>query len=145
MSDTGRLSLIVAGAGLAFGALLHLVALVGGPAWIGFVGAPPAIVDSARAGTWLAPVTTLGIGAILAVGAGYAFAGAGWLRRLPFMIWVLRIVAFVLILRGLMVVPMAARANFAAAFDAFHVAASAFVLAIGCLLAIGVRGLRPAS
>lgn len=145
MSAAARTSLIIGGIGLVMAGLLHVVVLIGGPSWIAFVGAPASVVESARAGTWLAPVTTLAIAGVLLIWAAYAFSAAGWLHRLPFRNWVLGIVAAVLILRGLLAGPMMVQANYAAAFDVFHVAMSVVVLVLGCLLAFGLYGLRRAA
>lgn len=126
------------------GALLHIVALIGGPSWIAFVGAPPSIVHSAREGTWLAPVTTLGIAAILTVWALYAFSGIGWIRPLPLLKPVLGVIAVIFTLRGLMVLPFLGQANLSSAFDLFAVAASLGILVLGCAYALGLYNLlRP--
>jgi hypothetical protein len=135
-----RSSYVVAGCGLLAGALLHVVVLIGGPDWIAFVGAPPSVVDSSRGGTWLAPVSTLGIAFLLTVWALYAFSAAGLMRRLPFARTMLSIVAVVFIVRGLIIAPAlaAGRVNWHALIDLFIVSSSLFILAIGVLLAIGL-------
>lgn len=139
-AERARSSYAVAGCGLLAGALLHVVVLIGGTDWIAFVGAPPSVVDSSREGTWLAPVSTLGIALLLTVWALYAFSAADLMRRLYFVRTMLSIVAVVFILRGLIIAPAlaAGRVNWRAPIDLFIVSSSLFILAIGVLLAIGL-------
>ena len=80
----GGFYFIAAALGLTAGALLHVVALVGGPEWIAFVGAPASVVESAKTGTWLAPAGALGITALLLVLALYCLSAAGKIRPFPF-------------------------------------------------------------
>lgn len=82
-------------------ALLHVVALLAGPAMIAALGAPDNIVQSARQGTMLAPLSILAIGAALAVLGLYAMSAAGRFRRLPCMRLVLGAAAGVFFLRAL--------------------------------------------
>lgn len=136
--------LAAGGVGVLFGALAHVVALVGGSRWIAFLGAPPSIVQSARNGTWLAPVTTLGIAAILAIWALYAFSGVGWVRPLPLLKPVLGLIAAIFILRGLLVVSFVRQANFSSPFDVFAIVTSLFILVLGLGYALGLYSLlRP--
>lgn len=90
----------------AAGVLIHLVALAAGPAWFAFFGAPPAIVRSAEAGTWLAPVTTLAISAGMGLCALYGASALGWMRRLPLLHLGLCVVAATCLLRAVVVVPL---------------------------------------
>ncbi len=133
-----RWVLAAGGLGVLLGALLHVGVLIGGPEWIAFVGAPPSIVQSAREGTWLAPVTTLGIAAVLTFWALYAFSGIGWIRPLPLLKPVLGFVAFIFIVRGVMVLPFLKQANMSSGFDLFAAAASFFILVVGCAYALGL-------
>ena len=45
------------------GVIVYVGAVVAGPTWFVFFNAPPVVVASARAGTWLAPLTALAIAA----------------------------------------------------------------------------------
>lgn len=90
----------------AAGVLIHLVALVAGPAWFAFFGAPPAIVRSAEAGTWLAPVSTLAISAGMGLCGLYGASALGWMRRLPLLRLGLGTVAATCLLRAVVVVPL---------------------------------------
>jgi len=143
-------SFIFAGLGLLAGALLHVVVLVGGPDWIAFVGAPASVVDSARSGTWLAPVGALSIAVLLALWALYAFSAAGVVRRLPLLRTVLVFISVVFIVRGLIIIPALAggRINWRAPIDLFVVASSLLILTLGLSIAAGLTGcrnLRPAT
>lgn len=90
-----------------FGVLIHVAAIIGGPSWYQFFGAPPQIVDSARAGTLLAPISTTCIALLMGVCAAYAYSALGLLRRLPLMGIMLAGMAAVCILRALVLVPVA--------------------------------------
>ncbi|MBR7801374.1 hypothetical protein [Undibacterium fentianense] len=65
------------------GVLIHVVALFAGPTWYAFFGAPPSIVESARQGTWLAPVSGAVIALLMGICALYALSALGHIRRLP--------------------------------------------------------------
>lgn len=104
-----RLLPALAAAIAAAGVLIHLGAILGGPAWFVFFGAPPAVVRSAEAGTWLAPVSTLLIAAAMGLCGLYAASALGWLRRLPLLRAGLAAMATVCLLRALVLVPLAWR------------------------------------
>ena len=137
-------SFIFAAAILFAGALLHIAVLIGGAEWIAFVGAPPAIVQSAERGTWLAPASTLAIAVLLGVLAVYALSASGALPRLPFVRPVLGLFAAIFVLRGLIVAPalLQGRVNWAAPIDVFIIASSAAILLLGIALGLGLWGLR---
>lgn len=136
-----KLCLAIGGLGVFAGAGVHIVALMGGPSWIEFLGAPPSVVRSAAEGTWLAPAGALGIAALLTVWGLYAFSGTGWIRPLPLLKTVLGGVALIFIVRGLIVIPFLGRADWASPIEVFAVAASVFVLLLGIAYAIGFCGL----
>ena len=129
--------LVSGGIGVLVGAGLHVVALIGGPSWIEFGGAPPSVVQSARQGTWLAPTGALGIAALLTVWALYAFSGAGRIRPLPMLKTVLGGVALIFVIRGVIIIPFLSRANWASPIEIFAVAASVFVFVLGAAYAVG--------
>jgi hypothetical protein len=91
----------------AFGALIHFAAIAGGSDWYVFFNAPPQVVASSRAGTWLAPVSTGIIGLLMAVCAAYTFSALGRLPRLPLPRLMLGGMAGVCLLRALVIVPLA--------------------------------------
>lgn len=90
-----------------FGVAIHVAAMIGGPHWYAFFGAPPQVVASAQAGTWLAPVATTGIAVLMGICAMYACAALGWVRRLPLLRTMLAGIAAVCLLRALVLVPAA--------------------------------------
>ncbi|MGM9516259.1 hypothetical protein ACS5PK_18560 [Roseateles sp. DB2] len=93
----------------AAGVLIHVGAILGGPAWFIFFGAPPAIVRSAEVGTWLAPVSSLLIAAAMGLCGLYAASALGWVRRLPLLRMGLAAMAAVCLLRAVVLVPLAWR------------------------------------
>ena len=89
------------------GALLHVAAIAGGASWYAFFGAPPAVVASARAGTWLAPASAAIIAALMALCAVYACSALGVVRRLPLLRTTLAAIAAICLLRGVILLPLA--------------------------------------
>lgn len=89
------------------GASIHIAAIIGGPSWYAFFGAPPSVVASARAGTWLAPVATAGIALLMGLCAAYACSALGLLARLPLLRTALAGIAALCLLRALVLVPLA--------------------------------------
>ncbi len=65
------------------GVVIHLGAVFGGPSWFAFFNAPPSVVESARVGSWLAPVSALVIAALMGLCAVYAASALGLIRRPP--------------------------------------------------------------
>ena len=101
---TARNPWLVAGGCLSLAAAaLHIGCIVGGPAWYRFFGAGEEMARAAERGSWTPPLLTLGIAAILAIWAAYAFAGAGLIRRLPLMRTALVAISAIYLLRGLFV------------------------------------------
>ena len=144
MTFNNKVSLILAGSGAFLGGLLHIVALWCGPEWIAFLHAPPSVVESARLGTWLAPVGSLVITALMWLCSLYAFSAAGFLRRLPLLRTGLFVVALVCIVRGLILIPllMIYPRFLLVHIDTFEVVASIIWLAIGIFFALGLHGIR---
>jgi hypothetical protein len=89
------------------GVAIHVAAMIGGPSWYAFFGAPPQVVASAQAGTWLAPVSTAGIAVLMGICAMYACSALGLVRRLPLLRTMLAGIAAVCLLRALVLVPVA--------------------------------------
>ena len=111
------------------------------------MGAPPEVVRSAELGTWLAPVSTVGIAALLGGLALYSLAAAGKIRALPLVKPILGLFAAIFVLRGLIIVPalVQGRVNWAAPVDVFIVTSSFAILVLGVALCLGLwatRGLR---
>ena len=116
-------------------AILHLAVVAGGPDWYRFFGAGEGMARMAERGMLQPTLITLGIVAILAVWAAYAFAGAGLIRRLPLMRTALVAISAVYLLRGLILAPMLAFRP--ERVDAFTVWSSLIVLAYGIAYAVG--------
>lgn len=97
----------LAGAIAMVGAAIHVAAIFGGVEWFVFFNAPSPVVASARAGTWLAPVSTSVIAALMALCGAYAYAALGLIRRLPLLRLMLAGMAAVCLLRALVLLPLA--------------------------------------
>jgi hypothetical protein len=137
-ADMPRNAWLVAGGLLsAVAAALHLAIIAGGPDWYRFFGAGEGMALMAERGMLRPTLFALGIAAVLAVWAAYAFAGAGLIRRLPMMRTALVAISAVYLLRGLAPVPMLLfRPDLV---DAFALWSSAIVLVYGLSYAIGTR------
>ncbi len=98
--------IVLAAAIAAFGAAIHVAAILGGPSWYAFFGAPPQVVASARDGSWLAPVSTMVIALLMGICALYACSALGLVRRLPLLRTGLAAIAAICLLRALVVVPL---------------------------------------
>ena len=97
---------LVIGGGLSVAAsLLHIACIIGGPDWYRFFGAGEAMATMAEQGSMTPTLVTLGIAAILAIWAAYAFSGAGLLPRLPLLRTGLVTISAVYLLRGLALIP----------------------------------------
>jgi len=144
MSKFVKRYLILAGIAASAGAALHIAILFGGPDWYAFFGAPRGLVEMARAGNLRAPISCLVIAAFLTLLAGYAFSGAGVIRRLPFLRFGLASIAAILILRGVLFVPLIVfRPGSLAGIcdcrdvDSFIIVTSALCLGLGVGYALG--------
>lgn len=89
------------------GVIIHVGAVIAGPTWFEFFNAPPRVVASARAGTWLAPISALTIAGLMLTCAIYAASVVGIVRRPPFQRLGLLAVAVVCLLRALVLPPLA--------------------------------------
>ena len=134
--------LVAAGLLSAAAALLHLAIIAGGPGWYRFFGAGEAMARMAERGMLRPALITVGIAAILAVWAAYAFAGAGLIRRLPLMRTALVLISCIYLLRGLILVPLLLFRP--AIVDGFTLWSSLIVLAYGVAYAVGTWRAWPA-
>ena len=100
------LSIYLAAIIALIGVIIHIAAIFGGTSWYIYFGAPPSVVESARNGTWLAPVSTLIITSLMAICAAYAFSALGVVRRLPFLRTGLAGMAIICLLRSLVLWPL---------------------------------------
>jgi len=137
MLSSSRLFSIV-GYIFVMGSLFHIVCLIGGPDWIAFAGAPSWAVESLREGTWPAPVATLSIAGLLAMWAAYSFSAANKIPRLPFLKTILGMIAFILIVRGVIFLPALPNWNWSHPLYIFHGLLSFLVLTLGLMCAAGL-------
>lgn len=98
----GRLLLVLAGL-IAFGtALAHTSCIYFGPECYSAQMAPPEVVEAAKPGSLVAPIGTLLVSAIF-VGIGcYAFSAAGVMRPFPKLNFIIYLISFTCVVRGLL-------------------------------------------
>lgn len=92
------LAILIAAAGV----VIHVGAVIAGPSWFAFFNAPPSVVASARAGTWLATVSALVIAALMGTCGLYAASAAGLVGRAPLLRLGLAGMAVVCLVRALL-------------------------------------------
>lgn len=140
--------LVGASIAVAVGALMHLAALAGGPAWLAALGAPAGLVQMAATGALRPIVTTAGIAAVLLLMAAYGFVAAGVLRwRLPFVRLVLFAFGAGLVLRAFILPAIAiwrpqllqGICGRCESFDGFVLLTSALCLAVGAIYLASAR------
>jgi hypothetical protein len=83
-------------------AIAHMSCIFLGPECYSAQMAPSIIVESAINGTYLAPVGTVIASSIFAVLGLYALSGAGVIRKLPLLKYVIYVVAALCIIRGIL-------------------------------------------
>ena len=98
----GVILLVIAAAIAFLTALAHLSCIYFGPQCYEIQMAPPDIVESARAGTLLAPVGTILVAMIFVVLGCYALSGAKLMRELPLLKFGVYTIAVICIIRGIL-------------------------------------------
>ena len=128
--------LMIGGGLSAAAALAHVVIVIGGPAWYRFFGAGEQLARLAERGSPVPALVTLAIATVLAGWAGYAFAGAGLIRRLPFTRAALVLITGIYLARGLVVFSpdVLMRSDLSSSFLLYS---SLIVLAYGVIHAVG--------
>jgi hypothetical protein len=106
MKSTQTIWIYLAGIIALIGVVIHFAAIFGGASWYAYFGAPRSVVQSAREGTWLAPVGALVIAGLMAICAAYAFSAIGFIRRLPLLRTGLVSIAAICLLRSLVLWPL---------------------------------------
>lgn len=139
--SAGSAWLIAGGVLSAVAALLHVAIIVGGPDWYLFFGAGAEFADADAAGRWWPALVTLGIAAVLATWAAYAFSGAGRLPRLPLLRTGLVVITAIYLTRAILFPTMAALDD---GISRFNFWSSSTVLVYGLCYAIGTRRAWPA-
>lgn len=132
---SGKTLLILGGGLSAVAAALHLAIIIGGPNWYRFFGAGEEMAQMAERGSNYPMIVTLGIAAILAIWAAYAFSGAGLLPRLPLLRTALIAISVIYLLRAVCFVP--AMAMTGVPITSFAIWSSLIVLAYGVTYALG--------
>ena len=127
--------LAAGGALSAAASLAHLAIIVGGPRWYDFFGAGPRMVRLAEQGSPKAALITVGIAAVLAIWAAYAFSGAGLIPRLPLLKLALLAISAVYLVRALGYIPVLFATG--APVGAFAWVSSAIVLVYAVVHIIG--------
>lgn len=103
MSRKKGIVLLVVAAGIFFcTALAHLFCIYFGPQCYSAQMAPPQIVESAKAGTMLAPFGAILVSTIFTVLGLYALSGAGLFRRLPLLSFGIYTISIISVIRGLL-------------------------------------------
>lgn len=126
--------LILAGSLSLLAAVLHLAVIVGGPDWYRFFGAGEGMARMAERGMIQPTLITIGIAAVLAIWAAYAYSGAGVIPRLPLLRTGLVVITGIYLARGLLVIPAFAMGR---EINAFGWWSSLIVLIYGLAYLIG--------
>ena len=133
---------LIAGGWLSIAAsVLHLACIVGGPDWYRFFGAGEGVARAAERGSWIPAIMTLGIAAVLAIWAAFAFSGAGLMARLPLLRTGLIVISGIYLARGLLIIPILIEPL---ARTAFNIWSSLIVLVYGFFYAVGTWTAWPA-
>ncbi|NOU50590.1 hypothetical protein HG263_08550 [Pseudoalteromonas sp. JBTF-M23] len=97
--------------------------------------APQFVIDSANAGTLLAPLTTLLVSLLFLICGAYALAATGLIRTLPLQRLALALLAVMCLFRGLSAIPLSI--IFWQQTNAFSIIASIIWFLCGCGYALG--------
>jgi len=89
----------------ACAAIWHLLCIIGGPSWFEFARAPKELVESAKQGTWLAPVGAIFIAVLMFTCSLYALSATRIIKKLPLIKTALVVISSLCLVRGLIVVP----------------------------------------
>ena len=141
VTESYNVVLIVAACLSAVAAVLHIVIMVGGPAWYRLFGAGERLATAAESGRWYPAVVTAAIALALGVWAVYALSGAGVVRPLPFLKIALVLITAVYILRGIVVLPLLVFAR--AKATAFLLWSSLICLGFGAAHLLGLIQIWP--
>ncbi len=97
---TAQISLLAAGICMIVVVLLHAACIIFGAEWYLFLGAGEQMASLAAAGDPYPAKVTAVIIAVFIVWTLYAFAGAGMIKKLPLLKWVLLLIGMALMARG---------------------------------------------
>jgi hypothetical protein len=106
MSKKGKISLLIGALIALITAISHTSCIFLGPHCFAAQMAPPELVESAAAGTWLAPVSTLIISGSFLLCSFFTLSAIGIIKKLPFTYLALVSIAALCVLRGLGTIPL---------------------------------------
>ncbi|TQV65835.1 hypothetical protein FKG94_27915 [Exilibacterium tricleocarpae] len=106
MSNRGKISLLLGGLIALATAIAHASCIFFGPECFEAQMAPPALIESAKSGTWIAPVSTLIVSSLFILCSLFALSGAGTIKKIPLTYLALLAIAVLCILRGLSTIPL---------------------------------------
>lgn len=121
----------------ALAAVAHLGCIAFGAPWYRFLGAGEQMAQMDLAGHWYPTVASLVIAGMLFTWSAYALSGAGLIRRLPLLRFVLCLVTGIYLVRGLgfyFLLPY-----FPGNSPTFWVVSSGICLAIGLAHLVGLK------
>tara|TARA_Y100001968_G_scaffold322586_1_gene358923 strand:+ start:4133 stop:4570 length:438 start_codon:yes stop_codon:yes gene_type:complete len=98
----GAVLLFIAGVIAVLTAFAHLSCIFLGPQCFETQMAPVSVIESAKAGTLLAPLGTVVVSTVFIVFGCYAFSGATLIRRLPLLSFGIYAIAAACIIRGIL-------------------------------------------
>jgi hypothetical protein len=103
MKEKGGVLFLILAAFIAIGtAIAHMSCIFVGPECYAAQMAPAQIIESAKNGTYLAPVGTILASSIFVVLGLYALSGARIIGKLPFLSLVIYTIAMLCIIRGVL-------------------------------------------
>ena len=118
-----------------FGAIIHWIAPWMDITWYTFLTSPQWVVDSARAGTWPAPVGAFVVGALMQMCGLYALYATGLLPRIILLRPALCTISLLCTVRGALILPMLWMVP--EKLTAFDITASMVWLVAGVCMTIG--------
>lgn len=130
--------LIVGGVVAGLAAIWHLLMIIGGPNWYAFARAPQYVVESAKEGTFIAPVGAVTIAILMFACAAYSFSGAGLIAKIPLLKSALATIAFICLVRGLYISPLFYAVK---TLGTWHLIASSVWFFVGVCFSFGVINL----
>ncbi|TXI93008.1 MAG: hypothetical protein E6Q34_05850 [Burkholderiaceae bacterium] len=101
-----RVCFLIVTAIASFGAIIHWIAPFLGVDWYRFLTSPQWVVNSARNGTWQAPVGAVVVGALMQTCGMFALSATGIVQRLPFLRTATCFIAILCTLRGALIFPL---------------------------------------
>lgn len=99
--NIGQIFLILAAVVCTGAAMLHFACIPWGAEGYRFLGAGDTVVNAVAAGDWKPHMSALVVGTLLLVAASYALSGAGLIKPLPFLPYILFGVSTVLLVRAI--------------------------------------------